>query len=171
MEGIHTLKEIVRPNNWMVQVDLKDAFFTVPIHNTHKQYLRFRFQGLDYQFNSLPFGRSSAPWVFTKTLKPAIALLQEKGMCLIAYIDDILVMAKSRELLVNQAAEMFYLLENLGFLINQKKSILEPSQTMEFLGFTLDTVAMEIKLPLDKLKKSWRSPADWKRRKWFQPDH
>ena len=63
---------------------------------------------------------------------------------MIAYIDDILVMAKSRELLVNQAAEMFYLLENLGFLINQKKSILKPSQTMEFLGFTLDTVAMEI---------------------------
>ena len=23
MEGIHTLKEIVRPNNWMVKVDLK----------------------------------------------------------------------------------------------------------------------------------------------------
>ena len=90
---------------------------------------------------------------------------------MIAYIDDILVMAKSRELLVNQAAEMFYLLENLGFLINQKKFILEPSQTMEFLGFTLDTVAMEITLPSDKLKKSWWSPADWKRRKWFQPDH
>ena len=50
MEGIHTLKEIVRPNDWMVQVDLKDAFFTVPIHNTHKQYLRFRFQGPEVLF-------------------------------------------------------------------------------------------------------------------------
>ena len=79
---------------------------------------------------------------------------------MIAYIDDTLVKAESRELLVNQAAGMCYLLKNLGFLINQKKSILEPSQTMEFLGFTVDTVVMEIKLPSDKLKKirveSWR---------------
>ena len=73
------MKEIARPNNWMVKVDLKDAFFIVPIHNTHKQHLRFRFQGLDYQFNCLPFGFSSAPWVFTKTLKPAIGLLHEVG--------------------------------------------------------------------------------------------
>ena len=59
MEGIHTLKEIVRLNDCMVKVDLKDGFFTVPIHNSHKQYLRFRFQELDYQFNCLPFGLSS----------------------------------------------------------------------------------------------------------------
>ena len=170
MEGIHTLKEIVRPTDWMVKLDLKDAFFTIPIHNTHKQYLRFRFQGLDYQLNCLPFGLSLAPWVFTKTLKPAIVLLQEMGMRLIAYIDDILVLAESRELLINQAAGMCYLLENLGFLINQKKSILEPSQTMEFLGFTVDTVAMEIKLPSDKLKIIRAESQRLERRKWFQPD-
>ena len=79
MEGIHTLKEIVRLNDWMVKVDLKDAFFTVPIHNTHKQYLRFRFQGLDYQFNCLPFGLSLAPWVFTKTLKHASVTTRRWG--------------------------------------------------------------------------------------------
>ena len=143
MEGIHTLKEIVRPNDWMVKVDLKNAYLTLLIHNTHKQYLRFRFQGLDYQFNCLAFGLSLAPWVFINTLKPAIALLRETGMRLIAYIDGILVLAKSKELLVNQAAGMCYLLENLGFLVNQKKSILEPSQTMEFLGFTVDTVVID----------------------------
>ena len=87
---------------------------------------------------------------------------------MIAYIEDILVMAESRELLVNQAARMCYLLKNLGFLINQKKSILEPSQTMEFLEFTVDIMMMEIKLLSDK---SGPSPGGWKRRKWLQPDH
>ena len=77
IEGIYTLNEIVRPNDWMVKVDLKDAFFTTLIHNTHKQYLKFMFREKGYQFNCLPFGLSSAPWVFTKTLKPAIALLRE----------------------------------------------------------------------------------------------
>ena len=35
MEGIHTLQEIVRPNNWMVKVDLKDACL---LHNTNPQH-------------------------------------------------------------------------------------------------------------------------------------
>ena len=44
-----------------------------------------------YQFNCLPFGLSSAPWVFTKTLKPVIALLREMGVRIIVYIDDVLI--------------------------------------------------------------------------------
>ena len=45
-----------------------------------------------YHFTCLPFGLSSAPWVFTKTLKPILALLRGMGMRLVAYIDDILIL-------------------------------------------------------------------------------
>ena len=38
----------------------------------------------------------------------------------------------------------------LGF---QSKPVLNPAQVMEFLGFTVDTVQMELKLPVDKIKK------------------
>ena len=67
------------------------------------------------------------------------------GMWLIAYVDNILVLAEFMELLINQAARMCYLLKNLGFLMNQKKSILKQSQNIKFPGFTVDTVMMEIK--------------------------
>ena len=55
-------------------------------------------QGTTYEFNCLPFGLSSAPWVFTKTLKPVAALLRELGVRMVIYIDDILIMAESMEL-------------------------------------------------------------------------
>ena len=45
-----------------------------------------------------------------------------------------------------------YLLQCLGFRVNQKKSVLEPAQVIEFLGLTVDTVRMELKLPVDKIK-------------------
>ena len=96
IEGIHTLRDLIQPGDWLAKVDLKDAYFAVPIHHSHHQYLRFNFQGKCYQFICLPFGLSSAPWVFTKTLKPALVLLQEMGVRLIAYIDDILVLAESQ---------------------------------------------------------------------------
>ena len=153
MEGIHTLKDPINQKDWLAKVDLKDAYFAIPIHQSHHQYLRFTFQGKCYQFRCLPFGLSSAPGVFTKTLKPALALLREMGVRLVACIDDILVLAESTELAKSHVEALVYLFQCLGFRINQKKSVLEPAQTMEFLGLTVDTVTMELRLPLEKMKK------------------
>ena len=41
MEGIHTLREIVAESEWLTKLDLKDAYFTVPIFQEHQEYLRF----------------------------------------------------------------------------------------------------------------------------------
>ena len=41
----------------------------------------------------------------------------------------------------------------MGFIVNVKKSVTKPAQTIEFLGFTVDSVSMELRLPLDKMKK------------------
>ena len=75
-----------------------------------------------YQFNCLPFGLASAPWVFTKTLRPVIALGRELGMRLVVYIDDILLMAESKEKARDQANGLVYLMNCLGFTVNREKT-------------------------------------------------
>ena len=152
MEGIHTVKDLLRHGDWLVKVDLKDAYFAIPIDPTHRMYLRCQVLGKIYQFMCLPFGLSSAPWVFTKTLKPVLVLLRETGMRLVAYIDDILILVESKETALNHAEGMVYLLECLGFVINQDKLVFIPSQTIEFLGLTIDTINMELLLPPHKIK-------------------
>ena len=61
-----------------------------------------------------------------KTLKPALALLRQKGMRLIAYMDDILVLAESKELITDHLTGMVYLLETLGFIIKSKEICFKP---------------------------------------------
>ena len=35
MESLQRVLTIIRPNRWMASVNLKDAFYTVPIHPDH----------------------------------------------------------------------------------------------------------------------------------------
>ena len=59
-------------------------------------------------------------------------------MWVIFYIDDILLMAESKEKLKDQASGLVYLLQCLGFTINMEKTVLEPSQSLVFLGIMVD---------------------------------
>ena len=65
MEGIHTLKDFIKPGDWLTRVDLKETYI---LHCTDppltQEVLRFVWKGSAYEFNCLPFGLSSAPWVF-----------------------------------------------------------------------------------------------------------
>ena len=46
MEGVHTLKEILKLGDWLAKVDLKDSFFTIPIHVAQSKYLQFQLDKL-----------------------------------------------------------------------------------------------------------------------------
>ena len=152
MEGIPTLKELLQPGDWMTKIDLKDAYFAIPIATNHQKFLRFRWQGVTYQFQCLPFGLSSAPWVFTKTTKPVVTILRSLGMRVIIYIDDILILAPDKQTAVEHTACLIFLFENLGFTINREKSQTDPTQEIEFLGLIADSRLMELKLPGSKIK-------------------
>ena len=45
MESLLDVFKIIKPNAWMASIDLKDAFFTVPINESHQEY--FKFQWID----------------------------------------------------------------------------------------------------------------------------
>ena len=115
MEGMHTLRNILKENNWMTKVDLKDAYFMISIWETDKEMLHLSAQGCLFQFTCLPFDLSCAPWVFTKNPKPAMSLLREVGIQLLVYIEDILVMADSKPQLTEHSQALIFLLESLDF--------------------------------------------------------
>ena len=151
MEGIGTLKELLRVNDWMVKVDLKDAYFTVPIHVDHQPMLRFQVGLEHYQFTCLLFGLSCAPWVFTKVMKPVAIFLRSMGVRMVVYIDDILLMAESAEQVTLHLEALLYLLTGLGFIINAPKLVTSPTQQIEFLGLWVNSTTLHLSLPGEKL--------------------
>ena len=83
MEGLHLLPSLIQQEDWMVKLDLKDAYLQVPIHPEQHHLLQFQWQQKTYQFKCLPFGLSAAPRVFTKLLKPVVGFLRLNHCCLI----------------------------------------------------------------------------------------
>ena len=151
MEGIENTKYLIRNNDYLVKLDLKDAYFLVPVDKEHQKFLRFFWKGILYQNVCLPFGLSSAPRVFTKILKPLFARLRALGIrIIIIYFDDILIMGSSCEETIDHARITIDLLQSVGFLISWEKSVLFPSQTIEYIGLDIDSRVLTLALPFLK---------------------
>lgn len=58
---------------------------------------------------------------------------------IIYIINDIIVLNQTQEGIVRDMDSTLWLLQNLGFVINWEKSVLEPSHQMEYLGFVIDS--------------------------------
>ena len=95
METLKTVVNAMRKNCFFASVDLKDAYYSVPVAQIHRKYLRFKWFGNMYEFTCLPNGLASAPRVFTKLLKPVFASLRQKGFTNVAYIDDSCLLGES----------------------------------------------------------------------------
>src|SRR5579871_98106 len=101
----------------------------------------------------MPFGISSAPRVFTKLIRAALAPLRKQGIRISAYLDDFCALASTKKEAERVAKIVREHLEALGFILNEKKCVWEPTQLQEFLGFEIDTRSMEIRLPQAKLRR------------------
>ena len=143
METLQTVLLSVRRGDWMVFIDLKDAYLQVPLHLESRKFLRFMAFGKVYQFKVLCFGLSTAPQVFTRVMAPVLAILHSLGIRLRCYLDDWLIQASSREQVLLALRTVLRLCNSLGIVVNWEKSHPVPTQKMIYLGVLLDSVSFQ----------------------------
>ena len=130
----------IRQTDWMISLDLQDAYLQVPIHPESRRYIRFTMGGVPYQFRVLCFGLTTAPQVFTRLMAPIPAILHRYGIRMLRYLDDWLILAESRDTCIQARDRLLHLCEELGLRVNHDKSSLVPSQTMTYLGMQILSV-------------------------------
>ena len=150
MDTFKTVLTLIRPGIFMAKLDIKDAYYSVPIREADQKLLKFKFETLLFKFLVLPNGYTKGPRKFTKLLKPILAKLRAMGITLLAYLDDILVLGMSKEECGHHIMIVLRTLQDYGFVIYPTKSITDPHTTMEFLGFIIDSLSMLVTLPTDK---------------------
>jgi len=132
----------------LFSIDIQCAYHHVEVMARFRTLLGFHFEGVDYVYNSLPFGLVTSAYVFCKfTAVTARALrLSELVTALIVYVDDIggsigKVFDKKR------MDEILKLVRSFGWVLAPEKIVDTLLHRIKLLGFILDTAPMTIAVP------------------------
>ena len=94
---------------------------------------------------------TNAPFTFNRLGQQISKFFGLRGVSIMIYIDDILVVSETFEKCMMDAQLVIDKLVELGLHIKLEKCSLQPSQTFFFLGFIWDTNRMLCQLPEEKL--------------------
>ena len=153
MENLDNVLSLMTKDCFMTSVDLKKAYYSVMIAPSSRKYLKFFWDGQLWQYCSLPNGLSCAPRVFTRIMKTLFSVLRERGADCVFYIDDSIFVDSLYDNCKSHTAHARHVLESAGFRIHETKSVMDPTQSITFLGFILNSRTMTVSISQVKIDK------------------
>ena len=157
-EDLRTVLQLFSPGMFVFSFDLKSAYHHIDICEEHMKFLSFKWPSVDgamkfYEFKVLPFGLTSAPYIFTKVMRQLVKFWRGCGHLALMYLDDGIGGNLSRETAKNISVQVRKDLASAGFTCNDKKSNWEPVQNLVFLGTVLDFKMGLISIPEERILK------------------
>jgi hypothetical protein len=128
-------------------VDLKKAFWQIPLEESSRPYTAFTVPGCPlYQYRVMPFGLTNAPSCLSRLMHEVIPPhLRDRVM---VYLDDLLIMTETFEEHIDLLTEVAYHIRKSGLTLNIEKSNFCLKE-VSFLGYKIGYG--EIKTDPDKV--------------------
>ena len=172
MESNRSVRRELRPGHFFCKFDLRHAYLHILIHPKHRKYLSFTHQGKVYQWTCLPFGLATSPFVFTKVIAEIAKFVHKRGITLIQFLDDWIMLCLILKLTYLQRNYLLQILWFLGWLVNMIKSVLEPLQYTDYLGAHYNSITMMVYPTSERwvkiqhavslfLNQKWAFARDW----------
>ena len=135
-------------------IDIASAYHHVMIAPRFRTLLGFTFEGVDYVYDTLPFGLSFSAYVFCTLSGVTAAYIRASGLttALINYCDDFIgsIGPAYDRLRMRRVVEIFLA---FGWVLQPSKLTLDMACSIEGLGFVLDTVSMQYSIPARRQQK------------------
>ncbi len=87
-EGLKDLADLAERGDYAVSFDLMSGYYHVGLFQASRTYVGFEWGGKYYVYNCLPFGLSTAPWVFSKVMRELVMHWRRGGIRVLPYLDD-----------------------------------------------------------------------------------
>ena len=128
LEPVEDALDLISESCYCGSVELKDASYTIPIHQNYQKYLKLFWKEEYYQYIVLNNGFSPVLRVFIYVLTPLFKYLRSKGHLSVKYVDDSLFVGEIFEICFKIIRAKVALLRVLRFTIHPEKSVLVSSQ-------------------------------------------
>ncbi len=149
----------------LVKMDIKQAYRQESVHPADGPLLGMLWKDKVFVDTTLPFGLRSAPLLFTALADAAQWVMKRHGTShVFHYVDDFITMGADLAECTRNNAVMHETCDKLGLPPEPAKNE-GPATCITFLGIDIDTVAMELRLPEDKLIRLTSDLAGWRGRK------
>lgn len=152
-DAIHTIQTLGR-GSWLCKTDITDAFKLIPVKKSQWNLQGIKYSDQYYFFTRLVFGCRSSPKLFDNFASTIrwIAVHNYHISHLFQLLDDFLAIDPPDTEAHRTMALLTLIFARLGVPLSSKKTV-GPTHVLEYLGIILDTLAMEARLPEDKVRR------------------
>lgn len=120
-------------NAYYTKIDFSDAYLQIELDDEAKKLVVVSTHKGLYRYNRLPFGVSSAPGIFQKTMDTMLQGIEGVH----AYIDDIIIVGRTKEEHRVRLKSVLNRIKDFGFHVRRDKCSFEKSKIV-YLGFIID---------------------------------
>ena len=137
---ISTILDKLGGARYMSSLDLKNAYWQVPLEEKSKQYTAFTVPGRGlFQFTRLPFGLHNAPATFQRLVDQILGDLD----FVFRYIDDVVLITADFESHLKLLEEVFMRLHKNGLTLNREKcQFCRPE--LKYLGYIVNRQGVSV---------------------------
>jgi len=149
------LQDWVQGAQWFTKMDLKNGFHLIRMKEGDEWKTAFRTRYGLFEFQVMPFSLTNAPSTFQDMMNHILSDLLDVGV--LAYMDDILVYAKTEEEHDRLVKEVLGRLQENGLAVSPEKCVWK-TQEVKFLGYVIGRDG--IKMAKEKVETvlEWRTP-------------
>jgi hypothetical protein len=170
------LSRKMRDCNYITKIDMKTGFHLLRMAMGDEKFIAFRTKFGLYEYMVMPFGLTNAPATYQREMNrilrqllgmelvvdSKVAIDDDGGMVVVAYIDDILIATKgSMEKHHRQVSKVFQLLTDNHMCVEINKCIFDAKE-VPFLGFMVSRSGLRMNPDKAKAIVQWPRPTNVK---------
>ena len=152
---IEDLQDCLQKAKVFSKIDLTSGYWQIPIRQEDQRKTAFRTRYGHYEWKVMPFGLCNAPATFQRMMNDVFRDLLD--VCLVIYLDDILIFSESEEQHETHLRQVLQRLRQHRLVAKPKKCVFGRKR-VEFLGYVIEDGILQMENSKVEAINNWPTP-------------
>ena len=153
LDTLRDVPRMLQQDDLLVNTDEKSGYDHIALAEASTPYFGVMYDGWVMTYTTLPFGFKPACYIYQTIGMVVSSYLRSLGVPILQYIDDRLAVVQRSNTPLHSDRTIYAILQlmhRLGYTFSISKCCFQPTTSIRFLGFLVDSVARTFSVPQDK---------------------